>query len=142
MFHVPNQFRIRSGRAGSTDDYGNNGAFLLPKVRTFTLFAIASDGLGWEHVSVSVRGAPRAPTWDEMCAVKARFWDEDDTVLQFHPPKSAYVNFHPYCLHLWRPVGADIALPPTWMVGPRPGQSVADCRAEEDAAWAAMERQR
>jgi len=26
------------------------------------------------------------------------------------------VNIHPYCLHLWRPVGQDIPLPPVEFV--------------------------
>jgi len=55
---------------------------------------------GFEHVSVSL--ANRCPTWDEMCKVKDLFWDEEDTVVQFHPPKSEYVNQMKYCLHLWR----------------------------------------
>ena len=51
---------------------------------------IASDGFGWEHVSVSRRD--RCPTWEEMCQIKALFWDEDDCVIQYHPPRSEYVN--------------------------------------------------
>lgn len=53
-----------------------------------------------------------------MCFIKDLFWDEDDTVIQFHPPRSEYVNCHPHCLHLWRPIGIEIATPPKWMVGP------------------------
>src|SRR5215831_8512364 len=57
------------------------------------------SGANWEHVSVST--AQRAPRWDEMCWVKDRFWEPEDTVVQYHPPKSLYVNCHPYTLHLW-----------------------------------------
>lgn len=70
---------------------------------------------GWEHVSVSRRD--RCPTWDEMCLVKSIFWDEDDCVIQYHPPRSEYVNNHPNCLHLWRPIGVSLAMPPSIMVG-------------------------
>jgi hypothetical protein len=76
---------------------------------------IASDGEGWEHVSVSLED--RCPTWDEMCQVKGMFWGDDDCVMQLHPPKSEWVNNHPFCLHLWRPVGVDIPTPPMLMVG-------------------------
>lgn len=81
------------------------------------LKVLACDGSldGWEHVSVSLNN--RCPNWREMCHIKDLFWDEEDTVLQFHPPKSKYINNHPYCLHLWRPVGKDIELPPQHAVG-------------------------
>ena len=70
----------------------------------------------FDHVSVSIRrsGAPfpRCPTWEEMCRVKVLFFGDDETVIQYHPPKSDYVNHHKYCLHLWKPIGVVIPLPP------------------------------
>lgn len=76
-----------------------------------------NDGMGeWEHVSVSL--ATRVPTWQEMCLVKDLFWDEGETVIQFHPPKSEYVNFHKFTLHLWKPP-YDVPTPPTETIGPR-----------------------
>lgn len=65
---------------------------------------------GWEHVSVSTD--KRCPTWEEMSKIKDLFWRDDETVIQFHPPKDQHVNIHNYCLHLWRRVGAEIELPP------------------------------
>ena len=115
--HVPNEFRVKRGPYGSTEDSGNNGAFFLPhpnKASSLVFKVIASDGGGWEHVSVSLPG--RCPTWDEMCHIKGVFWDESDCVVQFHPPKSQYVNHHSFCLHLWRPVGQQIQTPPMLMV--------------------------
>lgn len=117
-FHAPNQYRIRAGRMGSSDSDGNNGAFFLPnrtKDGSTPLKVIASDGGGWEHVSVSL--PHRCPTWDEMCRVVALFWDPEDCVMQLHPPRSQWISNHPHCLHLWRPVGAAIPQPPGWMVG-------------------------
>jgi len=64
----------------------------------------------WEHVSVSARH--RCPTLEEMCKVKDLFWGEEETVVQFHPAKSKYVNHHPHCLHLWKQVGLEMNLPP------------------------------
>ena len=116
-FLVPEKFRVTAGRLGSDPSFGNNGAFELTlktpgKPR---LFAIASDGAGWEHVSVSRKD--RCPTWEEMCAVKDLFWDPEDAVVQFHPPRSNYVNNHPFCLHLWKRVGVEHELPPRHLIG-------------------------
>jgi len=72
---------------------------------------------GWEHVSVSC--TYRTPNWDEMCWVKRAFWRDDEVVMQLHPVETDYVNHHPYCLHLWRPLNATIPLPPAEFVGPK-----------------------
>jgi len=123
-FHVPEKFRVTRGPQASSPVFGCNGAFVFaaapgrPK-----LFVIASDTDGWEHVSVSTTF--RCPTWDEMCWIKDQFWGPEDCVVQFHPPRSQYVNCHPYCLHLWRPVGAQFATPPTFLVGPMTGEVTA-----------------
>lgn len=79
---------------------------------------IASDGEGWQHVSVSFgQGSTRAPSWDIMCQVKELFWEPEDAVIQFHPAKSHYVNFHDGCLHLWRCTdGRAQPTPPTHFV--------------------------
>lgn len=123
-FHVPNKFRVQTGLYGSAPEHGNNGAFVIPpnakdslrsNIVGPDLLTIASDGLGWEHVSVSL--GTRCPTWEEMCRVKNIFWDEEDCVMQFHPSKSEYVNNHPYCLHLWRPIGVDFPTPSALLVG-------------------------
>jgi hypothetical protein len=53
-----------------------------------------------------------------MCFIKDTFWDGEDCVMQLHPPRSEYVNNHPYCLHLWRPTdGRVIPQPPSIFVG-------------------------
>jgi hypothetical protein len=114
-FHVPEKFRVRAGRLASDDRYGNNGAFLVRLKHGQSVKVIASDGMGWEHVSVS--RSDRTPTWEEMCQVKAMFWDEEDCVLQFHPPKSQYINNHANCLHLWRLIGVEFPCPESILVG-------------------------
>lgn len=123
MFKVPEKSRITYGEMASCADYGNNGAFgvvLNTNVgkgqhgkRRFHI--IASDGDDWEHVSVSL--PDRTPTWGEMCVIKGMFWGEDDCVVQYHPPKSDYINNHPYCLHLWRPIGIELPRPDSILVG-------------------------
>lgn len=112
MFHVPNQFRVKKGPYGSTDDAGNNGAFEIPHHGRRKFYVIAGDGGMWEHVSVSFPGFNHTPTWNDMCHIKDLFWDEEDCVIQYHPPASMCVNDHPHCLHLWRPVGGGVPLPP------------------------------
>lgn len=121
-FHAPNKYRMRSGYLASDESNGNNGVFFVPQRAGHPpLKIIASDGaiedgrVEWEHVSVSLPN--RCPTWAEMSAVKDLFWDAGDCVVQYHPPKSDWVNNHPYCLHLWRPVGFDVPRPPALMVG-------------------------
>lgn len=69
---------------------------------------------GWEHVSVSPLDHSIVPTWDDMCEIKDLFWDEEEAVLQIHPPKSKYVNMMPNCLHLWRPINGIKNMNPEW----------------------------
>lgn len=119
MFKTPEKYRVTSGRMASTEENGCNGVFQI-KPDPVTFFNIqASDGLGWEHVSVTKRqkGKLALPTWDEMCAIKDMFWDKEDCVVQYHPPKSEYVNVHPGCLHLWREVGKEYNRPPKELIG-------------------------
>ena len=112
---LPNKYRIRTGKYGSDEkEDGRNGAFIIP-IGNIHFNVICSDGAGWEHVSVSL--PYRCPTWGEMCVIKNYFFNEDETVVQYHPAKKDYVNQHPYCLHLWRPVGQNIPKPPAILVG-------------------------
>ena len=112
------QFIVRLELAGGRvlqfgmDD--QEGAFILPcGSRDFRV--IASHGMDWDHVSVSLPN--RCPNWEEMCFVKSVFFDDEETVMQLHPPKSKWISNHPYCLHLWRPQKEGIPLPPEIMVG-------------------------
>jgi len=114
MFNVPNEYRIRDGVLGSTDGAGNDGDFLIP-FESFNLRDIASDGMGWEHGSVSLPN--RTPDWREMCFIEDLFWDAEDVVIQYNPAKSEYVNRHEDCLHLWRPTGMELPTPPKELVG-------------------------
>ena len=103
------QYRITAGPLPSSRADGLNGAFMIPR-RGITLGVIISDGLGWDHVSVSL--PDRCPTWEEMCYIKNLFFQSHETVIQYHPPQRQYVNNHKYCLHLWRPQQGKIPMPP------------------------------
>lgn len=95
------------------------GAFAIPHSgKMFTVLVSNGDykaenvgpEYAWEHVSVSLRD--RCPSWDEMCFFKSMFWKEDETVMQLHVPAANHKNFHKNCLHLWRPLLAEIPRPP------------------------------
>ena len=114
--------RVRSGPMASDVADGGYGMFLLhgPCGERLCIIASAADtddamAQGWEHVSVSTRR--RVPNWQEMCFVKDLFWTSDECVIQFHPPRSEYVNNHPNCLHLWRPKDNHVRLPSSILVG-------------------------
>jgi len=121
-------YRIEHGLMGSPRDGSRRGAFIIQVAdqrKETVLMVIATDGcddngieiddpsLAWEHVSVHTRydaGTAlkpdikmRIPTWPEMQLVKTLFWDDDERVIQFHPPEEEYVNQHPFVLHLWKP---------------------------------------
>ena len=130
----PEQYRARFSSPPASRYNSNRGdpfgAFVIPN-GSDQLFCIATDGRDpdapaehprWEHVSVSVRnrkGLPvnRCATWAQMCLVKSFFWNDEECVVQYHPAKSEYVNQHPTCLHLWRPVDAELPTPPSIFVG-------------------------
>jgi hypothetical protein len=100
---------------------GPNGCFILQgpcgeELRIISNDASGAEAEGWEHVSVSV-AKRRPPNWREMCFVKDLFWGDEETVIQFHPPKSEYVNNHLTCLHLWRDTTNGHRLPPSHFVG-------------------------
>jgi hypothetical protein len=117
--------RIRTGQYGSDESFGLAGAFRLLAPGGALMLALSSgpgglgNDTGWEHVSASCE--QRCPTWEEMCFVKDLFWNEEELVVQYHPPKSEYVNFHPYVLHLWKSIDMTIPLPPMLLVGPKGG---------------------
>ena len=79
------------------------------------LTVVASDGEGWEHVSVS--RANRCPNWPEMQHAKELFFRDCETVMQLHVPKDEHIDQCSTCLHLWRPIEDEIPRPPSWMVG-------------------------
>lgn len=90
-----------------------SGTFLLA-YNGELLRVIASIGMGWDHVSVSVED--RIPTWEEMDFVKRKFFREDEWAVQYHPAPSAHINCHPFCLHLWRPHKHTLPTPPVNLV--------------------------
>jgi len=74
----------------------------------FVLFSVASerDSRRWIHVSASHRD--RLPSWDELRDVKRVFIGDSCKAIQVLPPEDEYINLHPYVLHLWSCVDADV----------------------------------
>lgn len=100
---------------GNIGDSGS-GVFVVPSpIDSAPMRVIASDGMGWDHVSVS--RANRCPNWPELEHVKRLFFRDDETAMQLHVPPSDHTSLHDYCLHLWRPNdGREIPRPPVMMV--------------------------
>ena len=95
---------------------GGMGVFTKGRLKNMTV--IWSYGGGWEHVSID--GKNRTPTWDEMCSIKDMFFSDDECCVQYHPPKSEYVNNIPHCLHIWKPIeqhSGALPIPPSLFVG-------------------------
>lgn len=116
------EYRVRNGKLASPrGDVA--GCFDIPGPCGERLVIFVSPGderdpplaRGWEHVSVSTKR--RIPNWTEMCFVKDLCWDAEDAVIQFHPPRSRYVNRAPNVLHLWKRRGREWPLPPMMLVG-------------------------
>jgi hypothetical protein len=109
--------RVKDGMFASSSEDGFNGFFRLV-ICGERVKVIASDGMGWQHVSVSKEDQPnRVPHWGIMCEVKNLFWGEGVWVVQYHPAQGDYVNNHPGCLHLWRPTDAKLPTPPSILTG-------------------------
>jgi hypothetical protein len=113
------QYRVINGPMPSRIGDGPNGIFLIPhwKYKKDRFQIIASDGMGWEHVSVTYYKRNKTPNWDDMCYIKGLFWEEEEMVMELHPPKSQYINNHPHTLHLWKPKDVKIPAPPVILVG-------------------------
>jgi hypothetical protein len=117
-----NQYRaqVHGFETGHEDAFG---VFMVPyngaKLRVIACAGFVSEQehgreYAWDHCSVSL--PKRIPNWLEMSYIRHLFWNPEDTVLQFHPPATDYVNFHPNTLHLWKPVYGEVLLPPKEMV--------------------------
>lgn len=110
-----NRWRIKTGVMGSDDTYGWNGAFIVP-VGGQMWQVILADGGGWRHLSVTNAQKHQLPSWEVMCRMKELFFDDEAWVVQFHPPRAAYVNDHPYVLHLWESLNETQPIPLIVMV--------------------------
>src|SRR5262252_9403806 len=117
------EYRLRMGDYASPPGV-RYGMFYMPGPCGRPLRIMATDGndptappeqRAWEHCSVSTD--KHIPNWTEMNFVKDLFWSPEECVVQFHPPRSEYVNNFSVVLHLWRCKTVDFPLPPSILVG-------------------------
>lgn len=119
--HVTDIDRWRD-RSGHVFDYYGGigdetcGVFNLPSpIDQVSMHIVASQGEGWDHVSVS--RSNRCPNWIEMEHVKRLFFAPNEVAMQLHVAAADHLSVHAYCLHIWRPNdGREIPLPPKMMV--------------------------
>ena len=110
-----NRWRIRTGKMGSDDTAGWNGAFIVP-LEGHMWQVLISDGMGFRHLSATNAQKSMLPSWNVMCRLRDYFFADDAWVMQLHPPKDEYINDHPYVLHLWESLNDPIPIPPNFMV--------------------------
>lgn len=123
-FKIPLQHKFTIGPMAYKDGDGNNGFFAIPFKKghgkhgkhKYFMMCIASDRHGWDRVScypMDEKGntIPRTPIFEEMEAVKKYFWDDSDSVIQFHSLNTDEQQ-NPYMLHIWRPQLAIFPTPP------------------------------
>lgn len=119
----PEQYRIDNLFIPYVSNDQKRGWFKIPhfEIENHFFNAVVLNVDDWQHVTVTVFESGKRPnrcaTWEEMCFIKSLFWDDEETVIQFHPPKSEYISNHPFALHLWKPVNTEIPLPPSDLVG-------------------------
>ena len=101
-----NRFRVREPTSAYIDrtQKMQTGIFNIPlecsrETATVTVEKPFNSKL-WEHVSCSL--TYRYPTFREMKEVRKLLFEDDEIVIQYHPPKEKYANVAPYCLHLWQ----------------------------------------
>lgn len=91
------------------------GGYYYDSISEKRLNFIFSYQLGWEHLSVSMPS--KTPSWEQMCRMKAIFWNKDEACVEYHPKEEDYVNMHQHCLHIWRPTEEYLPTPPHILVG-------------------------
>lgn len=92
---------IAEGEDGMAFTWNRNGS---------TLRVILSYGGGWDHVSVS--RPHKLPGYHDMKAVKRFTFNPGEWAMELHPPASDYISVNDNVLHIWRPQGAEIPVPP------------------------------
>jgi hypothetical protein len=106
-----NRWRVRKGPGASDETCGWNGLFLVPLEGDMWKVMISDQG-GWKHLSISNAQRKIMPSWNIMCRVKDAFFGDDEQCIQYHPAKEDYINDHPWCLHLWKPLDEPLPKPP------------------------------
>jgi len=109
----------------SSESDGFNGLFFIPGRRlpseygeSVFLKVVASDGFGWDHVSVL--GPNREATNQEMEDVRRLFWHRSEVVVEYHDPMVGIPEMtgQPRARHLWSAQGCEVIRPPSRISSP------------------------
>lgn len=112
MFHVPNQFRVRTHpELGTDDSAGNNGTFSF-EAEGYKFLCAAVEGAEWENVSVQINRS-RQPDQEQLLFIRSLFWDDDDIVVFFLPAPKNYTPI----VQLWRSKKFKMITPPLELIG-------------------------
>ncbi|MCM1508267.1 MAG: hypothetical protein NC177_14235 [Ruminococcus flavefaciens] len=74
--------------------------------QTYVFYRLMGTGLG----TVSISHGNRLPLWDDICLARNIFWYDSECVIQYIQERKSNV------MHLWRPIKADIPVPPKILV--------------------------
>lgn len=97
------------GGIWSTEQFDKFGRKYVHNLTFQTVIVSVSeeaDGQIWAHLSTSFPS--RLPTWGDLRKAKDMFLGEDKRAIQVFVPTSEWVNIHPYCLHLFACLSADV----------------------------------
>ena len=109
-FEKAEKYREKHPFLGEQKAGSDFGWFIIPFESYKLRVMVAPSTSEWQHVSVSLKN--RCPNWKEMCFIKDLFFEDHETVVQFHPAKKDYVNIAENCLHLWRCTTKEFPMPP------------------------------
>lgn len=117
-----NQFRILDGPLASTNEAGENGAFVLvnkqdPDAALLIVTCVANQ---WEKITVTKQrkrmlSGPKSeePNEADLRTVKAVFFKPEETAVEFHPHSKSALFPIPFHRVLWRHKIRDFPLPET-----------------------------
>ncbi|MCK5292928.1 MAG: hypothetical protein KAR39_13035 [Thermoplasmata archaeon] len=65
---------------------------------------VTMDAGRW-HLSISTPDC--SPSYKELKHARYTYCPDNITMAQLFPPQAEFVNFHPYCHHLWQVIGVE-----------------------------------
>ena len=88
MFHVPEKYRLVTGRMGSNASFGNNGAFVIPSPisEKRKLIIIASDGMDKDVISAFAEAQIVGVTLDHEIAKAVGDKLKEQGLAEYHEP--------------------------------------------------------
>ena len=79
--------------------FGDSLMFSMGECRILLSGPVEREQIGW-HFSISCES--RNPTWEEQRDTRYNLISDDVCMVSVLPPRSEYVNVHPFCFHWWQ----------------------------------------